>query len=121
VPLRLQAQHRAVRELAAVACSLVKGHPPPGVVWLQTSHADPLSYGAANQFLYGAHAPMAVHAAIFKDAGHRISVWTDVLPRALEWVGKNDRGFSPRNRAIRFWWAPPKTAPTALKGGRATR
>lgn len=74
---------------------LVARRPPPVAVWLQTSHADPLSYGSTSQFLRAAHAPLSVHATVFKNAGHRISVWTDLLPQALEWLGGTVQGFRP--------------------------
>lgn len=78
-------------DLARVAAH----HPPPVALWVQTSHADPLSYQTSAQFLRATRAPMAVHAVVLQNAGHRDSVWIALLPQALQWLGKTAQGFAP--------------------------
>jgi enterochelin esterase-like enzyme len=68
---------------------------PPVALWVQTSHADSLSYGTSAAFLRATQAPTAVHAVVLRNAGHRISVWVRLLPEALRWLGHNVQGFSP--------------------------
>jgi len=33
------------------------------------------------------------------NAGHRMSVWADVVPQALTWLGATSSGFPPRQPA----------------------
>ena len=73
----------------------VAGHPPPVSLWVQTSHADKISYRSSVQLLRAVRAPMAVHAVILRNAGHRASVWIAMEPRALQWLGLNIAGFRP--------------------------
>lgn len=73
----------------------VAHHPPPVSLWVQTSHADPLSYSSSAAFLRSTRAPTAVHAVVLRNAGHRISVWVALLPEALQWLGQNVSGFRP--------------------------
>jgi pimeloyl-ACP methyl ester carboxylesterase len=73
----------------------VAHHPPPVSLWIQTSHADPLSYSTSAAFLHSTREPTAVHAVVLRNAGHRISVWTALLPEALRWLGQNVAGFHP--------------------------
>lgn len=68
---------------------------PPVALWLETSHADPVSYPSSTAFLHAVRPPTAVHAVVLKDAGHRISVWVHLLPEALRWLGTNVAGFRP--------------------------
>lgn len=70
-------------------------HPPPVALWMETSHADPVSYGSSARFLKVAGPPTAVHAVILRNAGHRDSVWVALLPQALTWLGTNVQGFHP--------------------------
>lgn len=74
---------------------------PPVALWVQTSHADPLSYGTSAAFLRATRAPTAVHAVVLRNAGHRISVWVRLLPEALRWLGHNVQGFSPGGSVAR--------------------
>jgi hypothetical protein len=69
--------------------------PPPVSLWIQTSHADPLSYSSSAAFLRNTRPPMAVHAVVLRNAGHRMSVWVNLLPEALAWLGANVQGFEP--------------------------
>jgi pimeloyl-ACP methyl ester carboxylesterase len=73
----------------------VAKHPPPVSLWVQTSHADPLSYGSSQSFLHAVRAPTAVHAVVLRNAGHRLGVWVNLLPEALRWLGQNVQGFHP--------------------------
>ncbi|HEX2894110.1 MAG TPA: alpha/beta hydrolase-fold protein [Marmoricola sp.] len=75
--------------------SAVTHRPPPVSLWVETSHADPLSYKSSATFLHSVKAPTAVHAVILQNAGHRDSVWISLLPDALRWLGKNVQGFRP--------------------------
>ena len=67
--------------------------PPPVSLWVETSHADALSYKSSAAFLHAARAPTAVHAVVLQNAGHRDSVWKAMLPEALGWLAANVRGF----------------------------
>lgn len=69
--------------------------PPPVAVWVETSHADPLSYTSTADFLKAARAPTAVTAVVLQDAGHRMSVWQGLLPQSLTWLGASAQGFAP--------------------------
>ena len=68
---------------------------PPVSLWVQTSHADQLSYSSSAAFLRAVHRPTSVHAVVQRDVGHRLSVWVALLPDALRWLGQNIRGFEP--------------------------
>jgi len=72
---------------------------PPVAIWLQTSHADKLSYPSSAAFLNASRAPMGVDATVLQDAGHRSSVWRGLLPNTLTWLGANIPGFSPLSPA----------------------
>lgn len=74
---------------------VVAHHPPPVSLWVETSHADPVSYGSSARFLRSTKSPMAVHAVVLQNAGHRDSVWIALLPQALRWLGTNVHGFHP--------------------------
>lgn len=74
---------------------VVAHRPPPVSLWLETSHADSLSYNSSAHFLHATGAPMAVHAVVLRNAGHRDSVWIALLPQALRWLGTNVQGFHP--------------------------
>jgi enterochelin esterase-like enzyme len=69
--------------------------PPPIALWVQTSHADTLSYPSSMALLHHTRAPTAVHAVVLRNAGHRMGVWTAVFPEALTWLGQNVQGFHP--------------------------
>ncbi len=73
----------------------VAHHPPPVSVWLETSHADVLSYHSSAEFLAATRKPTAVHAVVLQNAGHRDSVWVALLAQALRWLGRNVSGFRP--------------------------
>ena len=70
--------------------------PPPVALWLETSRADSVSFASSSAMLRAARAPLAVSATVLEHAGHRISVWQQLLPSALTWLGANIPGFSPR-------------------------
>jgi hypothetical protein len=70
--------------------------PPPVALWLETSHADQLSYSSSAAFLKAARPPTAVAATVLQRAGHRMSVWQGLLPTALAWLGRSVPGFAPR-------------------------
>ena len=78
-------------DLPAVAAH----RPPPVSLWVETSHADALSYRSSAAFLHATRAPTAVHAVVLQNAGHRDSVWIALLPEALRWLGSNVQGFHP--------------------------
>lgn len=73
----------------------VAAHAPPVSLWVQTSHADPVSYGPTTRLLGVVRAPTSVQAVVLKNAGHRTGVWLHVLPQALEWLGRDVAGFRP--------------------------
>lgn len=67
--------------------------PPPVAIWLETSHADRDSYPSSAVFLRSVRAPTAVSATVLQNAGHRMSVWIDLLPQSLRWLGSAVPGF----------------------------
>lgn len=77
--------------------ALAQRRPPPVALWLETSHTDPTSYGSSAALLRATRAPMAVTARVLQNAGHRISVWKELLPSAIQWLGTQIPGF----RAVR--------------------
>jgi len=68
---------------------------PAVSMWIQTSHADRLSYASSSEFLRAVRPPTAVHAVVLRYAGHRLSVWVRLLPDALQWLGHTVQGFEP--------------------------
>jgi enterochelin esterase-like enzyme len=75
--------------------ALAKKAPPAVAIWLETSHSDRVSYPSSVDFLKAARAPTAVDATVLEHAGHRISLWKGLLPKALDWLGTNIPGFRP--------------------------
>ncbi len=73
----------------------VRRNPPPVALWVETSHADAVSYTSSAAFLHDLRPPTAVHAVILQNAGHRDSVWIALLPQALSWLGTHVSGFHP--------------------------
>jgi len=63
--------------------ALARRKPPPVAIWLETSHADALSYVSSVAFLRAAKPPLAVDATVLQHAGHRISLWQGLLPSSL--------------------------------------
>jgi pimeloyl-ACP methyl ester carboxylesterase len=74
---------------------VVRLRPPPVSLWVETSHADAVSYLSSARFIRSARAPMAVHAVVLQNAGHRDAVWRAMLPQALRWLGASVQGFQP--------------------------
>jgi S-formylglutathione hydrolase FrmB len=75
--------------------ALARKAPPPVALWVQTSRADRVSYSSSQALLRTARAPLAVTATVLQHAGHRLTVWQQLLPGALTWLGANIPGFSP--------------------------
>ena len=75
--------------------ALARREAPPVAIWLETSHADAVSYTSSTAFLKASRAPMAVDATVLRDAGHRLAVWQGLLPDTMRWLGANIPGFSP--------------------------
>jgi enterochelin esterase-like enzyme len=73
--------------------ALSKRKPPPVAIWLETSHADEISYNSSAAFLTAAKPPLAVHATVLEHAGHRVSLWQGLLPGSLTWLGATVPGF----------------------------
>src|SRR5450631_854254 len=73
--------------------ALTRRNPPPVAIWLETSHADPVSYTSSAAFLKATKPPLAVDATVLQHAGHRISLWQGLLPASLTWLGANVPGF----------------------------
>ena len=65
-------------------------------MWLETSHADPISYRSSAAFLKVTRPPLSVDAVVLQHAGHRLALWQAILPRSLAWLGANVPGFAPR-------------------------
>ncbi len=75
--------------------ALAKRGSTPVAIWLETSHADAVSYASSSAFVRASRAPMAVGATVLRDAGHRLAVWQGLLPDTMRWLGGNIPGFSP--------------------------
>ena len=69
--------------------ALARRHPPPVAIWLETSHADPVSYRSSAAFLKVTRPPLSVDAIVLQHAGHRLALWQAILPRTLVWLGAN--------------------------------
>lgn len=72
---------------------LARRAPPPLAVWMETSHADAISYRSSSAFLRVAREPLAVHAVVLQNVGHRVGVWEALLPESLQWLGATVPGF----------------------------
>ena len=68
---------------------------PPLALWVETSHADPVSYSSSTALLKAARPPLSVTATVLQNSGHRIGVWQGLLPEALKWLGSSLPGFAP--------------------------
>jgi hypothetical protein len=75
--------------------ALAQRTPPPVALWMETSHADTLSYGTSAAVIKAARPPMSVDATVLQHAGHRLTVWEPLVPLSLDWLGANVRGFKP--------------------------
>jgi enterochelin esterase-like enzyme len=75
--------------------ALAQKAPPPVALWVQTSQVDRISYSSSAALLRAARAPLAVTATVLQHAGHRLTVWQQLVPNALTWLGANIPGFSP--------------------------
>ena len=60
--------------------ALARRHPPPVAIWLETSHADPISYRSSAAFLKVTRPPLSVDAIVLQNAGHRLALWQAILP-----------------------------------------
>ena len=67
--------------------------PPPVAMWLETSHADPISYSTSAALLNVTRPPLSIDATVLQHAGHRFSLWQALLPNSLTWLGANIAGF----------------------------
>ena len=76
--------------------ALLRKKPPPVAIWLETSHADPVSYTSSAAFLKATKPPLAVDATVLQNAGHRLSLWQGLLPGSLAWLGANVSGFKAK-------------------------
>ncbi len=81
------------REYDMVA--LARRDPPRIALWLQTSKTDSISYGTTQELLRTARPPLSVTADVLINAGHRMSVWVDLFPQTLHWLGQMIPGFAP--------------------------
>lgn len=78
---------------------VAKKNPPKVALWVQTSKADPMSYGTAEQLLATARPPLSVTAVVLPNAGHRLAVWIPLIPQSLQWLGNTVPGFRPGTAA----------------------
>ena len=62
-------------------------------IWLETSHADTVSYSSSAAFLKATGPPLSVDATVLQNARHRLSLWQGLLPGSLTWLGANVSGF----------------------------
>jgi enterochelin esterase-like enzyme len=75
--------------------ALARRRPPPVALWVETSHADHTSYASSTALLQATRRPMSVDALVLRHAGHRLDLWRQLLPQALQWLGANIPGFAP--------------------------
>jgi enterochelin esterase-like enzyme len=75
--------------------ALTRKSPPALAMWVETSHADPVSYQSASELLKEARPPLSMTDIVLQNAGHRIGVWQGLLPTALAWLGSSLPGFHP--------------------------
>lgn len=75
--------------------ALARSNPPACALWVETSKADGLSYPSSAALLAAAKPPLAVQSTVLESSGHRASVWVDLLPQALGWLGSTSPGFAP--------------------------
>ena len=75
--------------------TLARHSPPPVALWVETSHADPLSYSTTADLLKQVKAPLSTTAVVLRNAGHRVGVWQGLTPTALQWLGASASGFAP--------------------------
>ena len=75
--------------------ALARRAAPAVALWVQTSHADTVSYRTSKVMLATARAPLSLTAVVLNHAGHRLGVWRDLTPRALAWLGRTLPGFAP--------------------------
>ena len=75
--------------------ALARRSPPPLALWVETSHADPLSFSTTTALLSASKPPLSVTAVVLQNAGHRIGVWQGLTPEALRWLGASVPGFAP--------------------------
>jgi len=75
--------------------ALARHNPPPVALWLLTSHGDAVSYKSSAAIIRAARPPLAVDATVLQNAGHRVSLWQQLLPNSLLWLGANVPGFRP--------------------------
>jgi hypothetical protein len=75
--------------------ALARRQAPPVALWIETSHSDPISYPSSAKLLAVARPPLSVQALVLTHAGHRLSVWRNVLPEVAAWLGANLTGFRP--------------------------
>jgi len=73
--------------------ALAKSAPPPVALWVETSKADGLSYSSSAALLKAARPPLSIQSRVEVNAGHRMSVWADVVPDALKWLASSVTGF----------------------------
>ncbi len=81
-------------------------NPPPVALWVQTSHADPISYPSAARLLAEARPPLSVTSMVLDHAGHRVSLWRGLIPQTLAWLGADIPGFRPAATTVAQAWGP---------------
>ena len=72
---------------------LARERPPSIALWVQTSKLDGVSYHTTEQLLRDARPPLSVTADVLAHAGHRLTVWSGLLPQTLQWLGATAPGF----------------------------
>ena len=66
--------------------ALARRRPPPVAMWLETSHADPISYTSSAAFLKVTRPPLSVDAVVLQHAGHRLALGRPSCPAPC-WLG----------------------------------
>lgn len=74
--------------------SVVRDHPPPLALWLQSGRQSPY-WAQTAAFVAAVKTPMSVTSVVMADSGHRWDVWKAQVPVVLQWFGSNIPGFRP--------------------------
>ena len=74
---------------------VARDHPPATALWVQTSKVDTVSYATTRDLLAATRTPTSVTADVLPNAGHRLSVWTALIPQTLRWLAATSPGFRP--------------------------
>lgn len=73
----------------------VAADPPPVAVLVQSSPRDTFAHPTSTAFADAARPPLSVTSWVLPDAGHRVGVWSRLVPTCLDWLAATAPGFGP--------------------------